>query len=164
MQQNAPFCVLLREKKFRPPPPPSLTNFSLSRVGMYGMVVGFTTTLAISAYHHWCCEFKSLSGRGVQHYVMKFVSDLRQVGGFLRVLQFPPRITDGHNITEIFLKVAFNTIIPIPKPNHLTLTSIFNFCNSGISQIYYTYSLKYQIITSTEASVKYTTSTVWNIK
>jgi hypothetical protein len=37
-----------------------------------------------TAHHHWCCEFESLSGRGVQHYVIKFVSDLRQVGGFLR--------------------------------------------------------------------------------
>ena len=27
-----------------------------------------------------------------QHYVIKFVSDLRQVGVFLRVLQFPPPI------------------------------------------------------------------------
>ena len=26
----------------------------------------------------------------LQHYVIKFVSDLRQVGGFLRVLQFSP--------------------------------------------------------------------------
>jgi hypothetical protein len=41
----------------------------------------------------------------------KFVSDLRQVGGFLWVLRFPPPIkTDHHNITEILLKVAFNTI------------------------------------------------------
>ena len=55
------------------------------------MVVGFTTTYAISAYHHWC-EFESRSVRGVQHYVIKFVSDLRQVGGFLRVLRFPPPI------------------------------------------------------------------------
>jgi hypothetical protein len=47
------------------------------------MVVGFTTTYAISAYHHWCCEFESRSGRGVQHYVIKFVSDLWQVGGFI---------------------------------------------------------------------------------
>jgi hypothetical protein len=28
----------------------------------------------------------------VQHYVIKFVSDLRKVGGFLRILQFPPPI------------------------------------------------------------------------
>jgi hypothetical protein len=30
--------------------------------------------------------------QGVQHYVIKFVSDLRQVSGFLSVLQFPPSI------------------------------------------------------------------------
>jgi len=33
---------------------------------------------------------ESRSGRGVQYNVIKFVSDLRQVGGFLWVLQFPP--------------------------------------------------------------------------
>ena len=55
-------------------------------------VVGFTTTYAISAYHHWCCEFESRSGRGGQHYVIKFVCDLRQVSGFLRVHRFPPPI------------------------------------------------------------------------
>jgi hypothetical protein len=27
------------------------------RHGRDHMVVGFTTTYAISAYHHWCCEF-----------------------------------------------------------------------------------------------------------
>jgi hypothetical protein len=54
------------------------------------MVVEITTTYAISAHHHWCCEFESRSVRGVQCYVMKFVSDLRQVNGFLRVLRFPP--------------------------------------------------------------------------
>jgi hypothetical protein len=47
------------------------------------MVVGFTTTYAISAYHHWCWEFESRSGRGLQHYAMRFVSDLWQVGKIL---------------------------------------------------------------------------------
>jgi hypothetical protein len=28
----------------------------------------------------------------IQHYVIKFVSDLEQVGGFVRVLRFPPSI------------------------------------------------------------------------
>ena len=51
------------------------------------MVVWFT--YAISAYHYCCCEFESQSGRGLQQYVIKFVSDLRQVSGFLRVLRFP---------------------------------------------------------------------------
>ena len=37
----------------------------------------------------------------IQHYVIKFVSDLRQVGGFLRVLLFPPPIT---LTTTIYLK------------------------------------------------------------
>jgi hypothetical protein len=56
------------------------------------MVVEFTTTYTRIAYHHWSCEFESRSGRGVQHYVIKFDSDLRQVGGFHRVLRFPPPI------------------------------------------------------------------------
>jgi hypothetical protein len=47
----------------------------------------------------------------IQHYVIKFVSDLKQVSGFLRVLLFPPPIkTDSHDITEILLKVELNTI------------------------------------------------------
>ena len=54
------------------------------------MVVRFTIAYATSAYHHCCCEFESRSGRGVQHYVIKFVYDLRQVGYLLRVLRFPP--------------------------------------------------------------------------
>jgi hypothetical protein len=56
------------------------------------MVVGFTTAYVISAYHHRCCEFESRSGRDVQHYVTKFISDMQQVGGFLRVPRFPPPI------------------------------------------------------------------------
>jgi len=53
------------------------------------MVVGFITTYAISSYHHKRCEFEPHSGEvymySIQQYVIKFVSDLRQVGGFLRV-------------------------------------------------------------------------------
>jgi hypothetical protein len=56
------------------------------------MVIGFTTTYAIGVCHHWCCDFESRAGQGVQHYVIKFVSDLRQFGGFLRVLWFPAPI------------------------------------------------------------------------
>ena len=64
----------------------------IAKRGRDRLVVGFTTTYAISAYHHWCWEFESRSGRGVQYYVIKFVNDLREVGGFLRVLRFPPPI------------------------------------------------------------------------
>jgi hypothetical protein len=81
------------------------------RRGRDRMVVGFTASYAISAYHHWCCEFESRSGRGVQHNVIKFVSELLQVGGFS---PDPPVSstdkTDFHDITEIVLKVWLNTI------------------------------------------------------
>ena len=55
----------------------------------------------------------------IQHYVIKFASGLRQVGGFLWVLQF-------HDITEIVLKVAINSMTLT-----LTLKSFFllEICN-----------------------------------
>ena len=103
------------------------------RRGRDRMVVGFTTTYAISAYHYWCCEFEARSGRGVQHYVIKFVSDLRQVGGFLQSSGFlhqwnwPPRCiwnivesgvkhnqtnkqTAYFNITEYSVCIVFHLI------------------------------------------------------
>jgi hypothetical protein len=64
------------------------------RRGHDHMVVGFTPTYAISAFHHCSYEFEPRSGEvySIQHYVIKFVSELQQVGGFLRVLLFPPPI------------------------------------------------------------------------
>ena len=49
---------------------------------------------------------------------MQFVSDLRQVGDFLRVLRFLHQKSDRHNVAEILLKVALNTIT-------YTLTNIY---------------------------------------
>ena len=78
----------------------------------YGSMA-FTTTCATGAYQHWYCEFESRSGWRVQHYVIKFVSDLGQIGGFIRVLRCPPPSkTDRHDIAEILLKVALNIIKP----------------------------------------------------
>jgi len=51
------------------------------------MVVGFKTTCAISTYHPVHGEVYSM-----QHYMIKFVSALQQVGSFLRVLRFPSPI------------------------------------------------------------------------
>ena len=68
-----------------------------------------------------------------QHYVIKFVRDLRQVGGFLRVLRFPPPTnkTDPHDITEILLNMALTTT------NQTTIcyidNNIKNYCNNSIS-------------------------------
>ena len=70
--------------------------------GRYRIVVGFTTTYAISAYHHWCCEFESWSGEGVQYCDKVWVTCNRSISSTNK--------TDGHDITEILLKVALNTI------------------------------------------------------
>jgi hypothetical protein len=48
------------------------------------------------------CGCESGARQCVQHYVIKFVSDLRQVGSFLRVLQFPP----PNKTKENYLPVA----------------------------------------------------------
>ena len=55
--------------------------------------------------------------QAIQHHVIKFVSDLRPVGGLLQVLGFPPIKQDCHDITEIMLKVTLSTIKP--KKNHV---------------------------------------------
>ena len=76
-----------------------------SRRGRDRMLVGSTTTYAIGAYPHWFCGFDCRSWLGEQHYVIKFVSDLWQVGGFLGVLHHyssPPRYS--WNIVESGVK------------------------------------------------------------
>jgi hypothetical protein len=55
------------------------------RRGRDRMLVVFTTTYAISVYHHWSCVFESRSGRGLQHYVIKFVSDLPTIAPPMRL-------------------------------------------------------------------------------
>jgi len=51
--------------------------------------------------------------------VIKFVSDLWQVDGFLRVLY---QKADRHDISDILLNVALNiiTLTPIEKDNYIT--------------------------------------------
>ena len=47
----------------------------------------------------------------IQHYVIEFVSDLRQVCCFIQVLQFPLQIKlTATYLAGILLKVALNTI------------------------------------------------------
>jgi hypothetical protein len=70
---------------------------------MYVQSVPVTTTIVSSNPVHG----KVYS---VQHYVIKFVSDLRQVGGFQDTPFFSTNKTDRHNITELLLKVSLNTV------------------------------------------------------
>jgi hypothetical protein len=56
-------------------PPSKRTTFihiTRDRRGRDRMVVWFTTTYAISAYHHWCCEFESRSGMGILKIVVSW--------------------------------------------------------------------------------------------
>jgi hypothetical protein len=47
----------------------------------------------------------------MQHYVIKFVNDLRQVGGFLWVLWFPPPIKLTATISKVVVSTIALTII-----------------------------------------------------
>ena len=58
------------------------------------MVVGFTTTYQSVTITTKVVSSNPVHGEAysIQHFVIKFVSDLRQVGGFLGVLRFLPPI------------------------------------------------------------------------
>jgi hypothetical protein len=72
----------------------------------------------------------------IQHYVIKFVNDLWQVGGFLWILWFPPQIKmNCHEITKILLNVSLNTITLtlfywLKKKRYFTIKSLTNFITS----------------------------------
>ena len=98
----------------------------LKRGGRRGrMVVGFTTVCTISAYHHLSCEFEPRSWRCVLDTPL-----YDQVSQWLAAGQgFSPGIpvssrkkTVRHDVTEILLKVALNTI---NQPNKTNKYSIF---------------------------------------
>ena len=89
----------------------------------YGNWIYNYLVYAIGTYHHLFCEVQSCLWRGVQHHVIKFVSDVWQVVGFLLpdTPVFFTNETYNHDITEILLKVALNNIKP--TNNQLTLNN-----------------------------------------
>jgi hypothetical protein len=92
------------------------------------MVVGFMTTYAVSAYYHKRCEFESRLGEvyKIQHNVINFVSDLRQFGGFLLVLRFPPAIKLTAAMQLIYCwKWRYNTINQNQLQSHFTEYEFF---------------------------------------
>ena len=85
------------------------------------MVVEFTITFTIYNYNQFISPPKLwVQGEvySIQHYVIKFVSDLWQVSGFLL---FPPLIkTDRHFITENIVESAVKHHNPLyHKKKHL---------------------------------------------
>jgi hypothetical protein len=83
------------------------------------MVVGFSTNYAISAYHPSSCEFEPRSWRGVLDITLCDKVCQSLVAGRWFSLGTPvssTNKTDCHDIIEILLKVALNTI---NQPNQL---------------------------------------------
>jgi hypothetical protein len=77
------------------------------------MVVRFTTTYAISAYHHRSCEFEPSSWQGVHDTTLcDKVCEWLVTGRWFSpgTVVSSTNKTDHHDITEILLKVALNTI------------------------------------------------------
>jgi hypothetical protein len=86
---------------------------SEGRHGHDRMVVEFTTTCAISAYHYKSCEFEPRSWRGVLYTTLCDTACQWFTTGQWFSLGIPvssTNKTDCHDITEILLKVALNTI------------------------------------------------------
>jgi hypothetical protein len=71
-----------------------LSQVTDGRRGHDRMVVGFAITYMESVpFTTKVVSSNPVHGKySIQHYEIKFVSDLRQGGGFLRVLRFPPPI------------------------------------------------------------------------
>ena len=80
-------------------------------------------TCAISAYHHYSCEFESRSWRGALDTTLcdKFCQWLTTDRWFSPGTPvFFTNKTDHHDISEILLKVVLNTIKPTCKPINIT--------------------------------------------
>jgi hypothetical protein len=68
----------------------------------------------------------------IHYHVIKFVTDLRDVNGFLRILRFPNTTKiDHHDIAEILLQV----VLIIITPNHLFFEEGLHRCNDAASAI-----------------------------
>ena len=105
----------------------TITYFE-GRGGRNRMVVGFTTTCAISAYYQWCCEFEVRSGRCVLDTTLcDKVSEWLATG---RWFSPGPTVsstnkTDRHDIAEILLKVALNTLKQTNKLAYIKTKNTF---------------------------------------
>jgi hypothetical protein len=68
--------------------------------GLHRMVVGFTTTYAISAYHHWsCCEFESFDQCEVYNTTQGRIQDFKLGRAQLKKLR---RAEGGAKILGVF--------------------------------------------------------------
>jgi len=86
------------------------------RRGRHRMIIGFTTTCAISAYHHKSCEFESRSWRGVLNTTLcDKVCQWLATGRWFSPVPYTNK-TDRHDMTEtllILLKVKVKPSIQV---------------------------------------------------
>ena len=69
--------------------------------GRYRVVVGFTTTCAIGAYHHYSCDFEIRSWRGVLDTTLCDTMCQRLVTGRWFSPISSSNIADRHDVTDI---------------------------------------------------------------
>ena len=94
-------------------------------VGNHRHIASYWQTVSHNVVHLTLIEIRNVSGdrhwlhigswksnyNTIQHYTIKFVSDLQQVSDFLRATHVSStNKTDRHHITEILLKVMLNTV------------------------------------------------------
>ena len=118
----------------------ALWFWRLSWPWLYGsMVDKFNLMCVIHAYHH----LSHPAQRQVHSYnvmwLIKIVSELQQVSGFLKILKLPPLIlrTYNNNITGMLLKLVWNTCNSTPRGglvwntcNSIPRGGLWNTCNS----------------------------------
>ena len=101
------------------------------------MVVELTPTYAIIAFQQKRCEFESSSilwlyMYAIQHYVIQFISDLRQVSGFFCVLYARYVITIFKYLRNVyvffFLCTIYSILFVIKFVNNLQNIYVFFFC------------------------------------
>ena len=113
------------------------------RRGRNRVVVRFTTTFAIGVYHHESCEFKSRSWRGVLDTILCDTVCQWLATGRWFSLGTPVSSTnkaDRHDIIEILLKVALNTITLIiywTVNMYINISSFLNYKSIFLRMSYF---------------------------
>jgi hypothetical protein len=103
----------------------------------------FTITYEISAHHHWSCELESRSWRGVLDTTLCDRVCQWLTAGWWFSLCTPvssSNKTDHHDITEILLKVALNTITITTKRSKMT--KFWNYVNFSILSVVHCHSIE----------------------
>ena len=96
------------------------------------MVVGFTTTYVISAYHHWCSDVVSSNldlGEvyNIMWYSLSVTCDRSVVFSWYSVSSAYK--IDRHDIAKILFKVALNTIKQTNKQTNINHSCAKLFCS-----------------------------------